>query len=113
MNKSGKIYDRSDLINEICGRYGQDIFTAPTASETVLLTLKALVAILPDALAEFGAVHVHDLGVFTLEHRAARKGFDFAAGEQIEIPPYQDIEFKAAPLVRAILEQRTGQEVKG
>lgn len=112
MNKSGKYFDKKDLTIEITSRYGDAMDAARTQSEAVEIVLKALGAILPDALSEFGTVHIHGLGVFTLRHRAARKGWNFETDESVDIPPFLDVEFHPAPVVREIIAERTGQEVK-
>lgn len=101
-------YDRTDLVNDICERYGEQIFAAGTAPEAVMLTLKAISAVLPDALAKHNRVEIHDLGVFHLTKRAPRKGRNFHTGETIEIPAHDEITFNAAPFLSEIVEQTTG-----
>jgi nucleoid DNA-binding protein len=101
-------YDRTDLTNDICARYGEQIFAAGTSHEAVQLTLKAISAVLPDALAQHGRVEIHDLGVFHLTKRAPRKGRNFHTGETVEIPAHDEITFNAAPFISEIVEQTTG-----
>lgn len=104
MEKQGRDFDRGDIARNIAEKTGLD-------EHDVLSVLKALPSTLADALTEFGAVEYIGLGVFHLDERKARKGYDFASRETIEIPERLKVTFQAAPFVCEIVADRRGIDV--
>lgn len=108
MKKEGPEYDLGDLSAEIAERYETAIRNAETVQEIVDVVLKAFAAVLPDALSEYSRVELHQIGVFSLANRAARKGRNFGTGDEVVIPARQKVEFHSAPALSKIIEDRTG-----
>ncbi len=105
MLKFEKEFDRNDLAANIADRTG-------IPEDVVMDVLKAIPGVLADALVETsGRVDIHDLGVFRLETRAARKGRNFQTGEIVQIPEHTQVVFNAAPDLTYIIAERTGQFV--
>lgn len=102
MEKDLKEYDRSDMATAI----GEKTAMYPA---NVIEVFKAFAEILPVALAEYGRVEIHDLGVFSIAHRAARTGTT-PDGEAWSTPERQEIVFHAAPSVNAAVTEKTGKE---
>lgn len=108
MNKIGPEFDRGDLAREIAARYGDDLDNAKTQEDAVLVVLKGLAAILPDALAELGRVDVHELGVFAVVPKYRQVGEDENGSPLFEATGEERVTFRPAPFLKSILEQRRG-----
>lgn len=114
MKKEGAEFDRGDLARHISE---QTIFTDPNgepwpegyiiSERDALSVLKIISSAIPDAIAEFGRVEIKDLGVFTLEHRAADSG-TLPDGTPWETPERNKIVFRPAPAFKQIIAERTG-----
>ncbi len=114
MKKEGAEFDRGDLARHISE---QTIFTDPhgepwpegyiISERDALSVLKIIAGAIPDAIAEFGRVEIKDLGVFTLEHRAADSG-TLPDGTPWETPERNKIVFRPAPAFKQIIAERTG-----
>lgn len=107
MNKQGEIYDRGDVAREIAARYGDQMDDAETQEQALVLALKGLSAVLPDALAEFRSVQIHDLGVFALEPRYRYTGNDESGNPLFEATGESQVVFRPAPFLKEILAART------
>ena len=112
MTKEGAEFDRSDLIREIVARYGDAIAEAATPAEATLLVLKAFSAILPDALAEFGRVELHDIGTFTIEARQRKTGEDEEGNPMFEPTGVDKIAFRPASFIASLVSSRTGRPLE-
>lgn len=108
MEIQGKECDRGDIAREIVRRFGPQIGAADSAQEVVDAVLDALPAVIADAIVQFGGrVEFHELGVFTIKQRKARKGRNLLTGETITIPEHQKVTFKAAAQLRETVEALT------
>lgn len=112
MNKQGSEFDRGDLAREIVARFGDQMDDAETQEDAVLTVLKGISAILPDALAEFGRIEWHDLGVFAVQARQRKTGEDEEGNPLFEPTGTDKISFRPAPFVESILSSRTGRTVE-
>ena len=112
MTKEGAEFDRSDLVREIVARYGGAIADAKTPDEATLLVLKAFSAILPDALAKFGRVELHDIGTFTIEARQRKTGEDEEGNPMFEPTGVDKIAFRPASFIASLVSSRTGRPLE-
>lgn len=114
MKKEGAEFDRGDLARHISE---QTLFADPhgepwpegyvISERDSLSVLKIISSAIPDAIVEFGRVEIKDLGVFTLEHRAADSG-TLPDGTPWETPERNKIVFRPAPAFKKIIAERTG-----
>ena len=101
----GPEFDRSDLAAEIAARIvahdGDGLYQKFT-SDDVLDIIQRFGEVLAEALAEYSRVEIHEIGVFSLEHRADREGVT-PGGESWETPERKKVEFDAAPALASAI----------
>lgn len=114
MKKIGEDFDRGDLARYISEQtlfadaHGEPWPEGYIISERdALSVLKIISSAIPDAIAEFGRVEIKDLGVFTIERRAADSGVT-PDGERWETPERNKIVFRPSPAFKQIIAERTG-----
>ncbi len=102
IEKRGAEFDLGDICRAVEAEHG-----LPHA--TVRLCIERFAAILPAAIAEHGRVEIQKLGVFFLEDRAPRTGYNFQTGEEVDIPARQKVIFNPATGLTKSIEQQTGK----
>lgn len=112
MTKTGAEYDLGDLIREIVARYGDQMDNAETQADAIRIAMKGFAAILPDALAEFGRVELHDIGTFAVEARQRKTGADENGNPTFEPTGADKIAFRPAPLIASLVSSRTGRPLE-
>lgn len=76
---------------------------------TVRSCIEKFAAIMPGAISEHGRVEIPGLGVFFLEDRAPRTGYNFQTDEEVAIPARQKVIFNPATGLTKSIETQTGK----
>jgi DNA-binding protein HU-beta len=78
---------KSEIISKVVKRTALSTGEASAALEAIVATIK-------EEVKGGGEVTIRGFGVFSVKHKAAKMGYSFHAGKQIEIPAKDVVVFK-------------------
>ncbi len=105
MEKKGSEFDRSDLVRNMVAQSfepSENDTLERLDNESASLAAELFIRGLTSALAEFGRVEIHELGVFTLVDRQPDSG-TLPNGERWETPARKKIVFRPSPKMLEIV----------
>ena len=94
---------RSDLVEELAGRFSQ--LTHRDAEHAV----KTLLDAVGDALVRGNRIEIRGFGSFSVNHRAPRMGRNPRSGEAVAIPAKRVPHFKPGKALREAVDKRTAE----